>query len=83
MKHSDQYSISLMCNVLNISRASFYHYFYYSNNEIKNKKKSNLLIKIAQIYYDSKKIYGAPRIKAVLCKEGLNISVKSVSKYMN
>lgn len=83
MKHSDQYSISLMCNVLNISRASFYHYFYYSNNEIKNKKKSNLLIRIAQIYYDSKKIYDTPRIKAVLCKEGINISVKSVNKYMN
>lgn len=83
MMYSDKYSISLMCNVLNISRASFYHHFYYSDNETKNKKKAKLLIRIAQIYYKSKMIYGAPRIKSILCKEGLNISVKTVNKYMN
>lgn len=83
MMNSDKFSISLMCNVFNISRASFYHYFYYSDNEEKNNKKAKLLIRIAQIYYDSKKTYGAPRIKAVLCKEGHKISIKTVSKYMN
>lgn len=83
MMNSDKFSISLMCNVFNISRASFYHYFYYSDNDEKNNKKAKLLIRIAQIYYDSKKTYGAPRIKAVLCKEGHKISIKTVSKYMN
>lgn len=81
MKHSDTYSISLMCDVLNISRASFYHYFFYSNDISQNKV--NLLIRISEIYYDSKKIYGAPRITAVLRKEGHSISTKTVSNYMN
>lgn len=81
MKHSDTYSISLMCEVLNVSRASFYHYFFYSKDQAN--EKSNLLIRISEIYYDSKQTYGAPRITAVLRKEGLTISVKTVSKYMN
>lgn len=79
MKHSDRYSISLMCEVLHVSRASFYHYFYYSNS---NNDKVDLLIKILNIYIDSKRTYGAPRIAAVLCNEGLNISIKTVAKYM-
>lgn len=70
-----------MCDVLNISRASFYHYFFYSNDNSQNKV--NLLIRISEIYYDSKKIYGAPRITAVLRKEGHSISTKTVSNYMN
>lgn len=81
MKYSDTYSISLMCDVLNISRASFYYHFYYyvdKSNYIKN-----LLIRISQIYYDSKRTYGAPRITAVLRKEGHLISERTVGKYMN
>lgn len=81
MKHSDTYSISLMCDVLNISRASFYHYFFYSNDN--SQYKADLLIRISEIYYDSNKIYGAPRITAVLRNEGLSISIKTVSNYMN
>lgn len=80
MKYSDTYSISLMCDVFNVSRASFYHYFYYSN---KSDYKLKLLIKILEIYYNSHRIYGAPRIAAVLRNEGHNVSVKTVGKYMN
>ena len=83
MMYSDKFSICLMCNVLNVSRASFYHYFYYSDNNNNNNNKAKSLIRIAQIYYDSNKTYGAPRIRTILCREGLNISIKTVSKYMN
>ena len=81
MRHSDTYSISLMCDVLNVSRSSFYHYFYFSSNN--DSYKLNLINRILNIYYDSKRIYGAPRIAAVLRKEGFKISTKTVSKYMN
>lgn len=81
MKYSDTYSISLMCKVFNVSRASFYHYFYYSKNN--HDYFINLLIRITQIFFDSKMIYGAPRITAVLRSEGLSISSKTVAKYMN
>lgn len=79
MRNSDRYSISLMCEVLHVSRASFYHYFYYSNS---NNDKVDLLIKILNIYNHSKRTYGSPRIAAVLRNEGLNISIKTVAKYM-
>lgn len=82
MKNSDTYFISLLCDVLNVSRASFYHYFYYSNNDYFYYK-IFIIRRILEIYYDSNRIYGAPRITAVLRKECLSISVKTVSKYMS
>lgn len=80
MKYSDTFSISLMCKVLNVSRASFYHYFYYSNSS--NDRKNIILAKVLSIFIDSKCTYGSPRITAVLNKEGFNISIKTVGKYM-
>lgn len=80
MKHSDQYSISLMCDVLNISRASFYHYFYYSKTDYN--KFFTLLNRISSIFYSSHETYGSPRITAVLHEEGFKISSKTVLKYM-
>lgn len=80
MRNSDTYSIALQCRVLNVSRAAFYHFYYYSNSD---NNKHYLLSKILTIYFDSKCTYGAPRITAVLNKEGLNISLKTVAKYMN
>lgn len=81
MRNSDSFSISLMCDVLQVSRSSFYHYFYYSSDNSQNLL--NLLLDILRIYHDSKMIYGSPRITAVLRKEGYTISSKTVSKYMN
>jgi len=83
MMHSNEYSISLMCDVLNISRSSFYHHFFYSDDTETNDKKAKLLIRISQIFYDSKQTYGYPRIAAQLRKEGHRISNKTVYKYMN
>ena len=68
-----------MCEVLHVSRASFYRYFYYSNSY---NDKVDLIVKILNIYFDSKRTYGSPRIAAVLRNEGLNISIKTVAKYM-
>lgn len=81
MRNSDTFSISLMCEVLNVSRASFYKYWYQRNNNVETKV--YILSRILTIYYNSKRIYGAPRIASVLRNEGLNISTKTVSKYMN
>ena len=79
MRNSDIFSISLMCKVLCVSRASFYHHFYYSKSD---NSKSDIYSRILSIYFNSKRTYGSPRITSVLNKEGLNISVKTVGKYM-
>ena len=79
MRNSDTYSIALMCKVLNVSRAAFYHFYYYSK---KDNNKSFIYSRILTTYFNSKCTYGAPRIAAVLNKEGLIISTKTVSKYM-
>ena len=79
MRNSDTFSITLMCKVLRVSRASFYHYFYYSTT---NDNKNHLYSRILSIYFDSKSTYGAPRITAALNKEGIIISAKTVAKHM-
>ena len=81
MRHSDSYSISLLCKVLHVSRSSFYHYFYYSSSN-SSSYKVHLFSRILDVFFDSKCIYGAPRIANVLNKEGISISIKTVSKYM-
>ena len=80
MKYSDTFSISLLCSTLNVSRSSFYHYFYYSKHD---DRKSLIISRILSIFYDSKRTYGSPRIASVLIEEGLHISVKTVAKYMS
>jgi len=79
MRNSDTFSISLMCKVFNVSRSAFYHFYYYSTN---TNYKSFIYSRILTIYFDSKCTYGAPRITAVLNKEGVIISIKTVGKYM-
>ena len=69
-----------MCDVLNVSRSSFYHYFYYSKTNYNNF--FTLLNRISNIFYSSHEIYGSPRITAVLHEEGFKISSKTVLKYM-
>ena len=71
----------MMCKVLKFPRSTYY--------KAKNHKKSNLEKfneildqKILEIYNDSKKRYGAPKIQKVLEKGGIKVNVKTVQKRM-
>lgn len=46
------------------------------------KKKAELIIKILEVFWDSKGIYGAPRITIVLNRNGTSVSKGKVAKYM-
>ncbi len=83
MKFSDTFSISRMCSVLSVSRASFYHFFFYSHSSDRISLKTTIMCRILSIFFNSRKTYGSPRITSVLRKEGFIISVKTVGKYMN
>jgi putative transposase len=70
-----------MCRVLNASRSSYYKYLSKkpSNREIENQK---IKKEILNIYNDSKKRYGAPKINEALKGFGINISLKRTQRFM-
>ena len=65
VKFQDTYPIKTMCKVLKIQRSTYYKRLHHkpSNREIENKKLDEA---IKEIYYASKKRYGAPKIQKVL-----------------
>ena len=77
---SDTYPLNTICNVLNVSKSA---YLYWLNIEINNQ---NITIKfyqkIIKIYSDSKGIYGAPKISAILNSQGIICSISKVSRAM-
>lgn len=80
LENSKHYSIEAQCKTLGISRNSFYHWL--NTYEKKISERAQLLIKILDIYWDSHGIYGAPRITAVLNRQGINVSERKVGKEM-
>ncbi|WP_129408552.1 IS3 family transposase [Marinitoga lauensis] len=71
----------MICKVLKFPRSTYY--------KAKNRKKSKLEKfneildqKILEIYYDSKKRYGAPKIQKILEKTGIKVNIKTVQKRM-
>jgi len=70
-----------MCKVLGVSRSSYYKYLIKkeSKRSIENKMFEE---RILDIYNDSKKRYGAPKIHNILISRGYKISLKRVQKLM-
>lgn len=70
-----------MCNILKVSRSSFYKFLNKkeSKRSIENKK---LKLEIVKIYEDSKKRYGATKIHKSLKAKDISISIKRVKIIM-
>ena len=72
-----------MCQILRVSKSGFYRW----QSKVKTKRaqeNKDLLIKIREIYLRSNRIYGSPRVLAVLRCENLSFSVnhKRVERLM-
>lgn len=70
-----------MCKVLNVSRSSYYYWLKRSpgKRSAENKK---LTQRIKEIYYQSKKTYGSPRVTIKLHEEGFHVSRPRVARLM-
>jgi len=78
---SEDHDVKKTCGVLGFSCSSYY--------ERLNRKKSNrsqenhrLSLKIAQIYVDNNRVYGAPKIHEVLMQAKEKVCLKHVQKLM-
>ena len=70
-----------MCKVLNLQRSTYYERLHHtcSNRELENQKLDEA---IKEIYYASKKRYGAPKIQKVLFSKAIKVSLKRVQRRM-
>ena len=70
-----------MCQVLEVSRSGYYYWMKYpiSKRKIEDMK---LEQKIVQIYSNSRRTYGSPRIHQKLVREGYSIGKKRVERIM-
>ncbi len=70
-----------MCKVLKVSRSGYYRWFCEgpSNRELENQK---LTIAIKEVFEESRRTYGSPRVTAELKRRGINVSKQRVAKLM-
>lgn len=81
-EHMNDYDVTRICNILQVSRSSFYFYCKHNvpQRTIDDKKLKELIMKL---WIDNYKRYGAPKIHKVLDKyHNIHISLKKVQRLM-
>ena len=81
-KHSHEFSIRMMCRLLNVSVSGYYAFLDRSSS---NRERENQILaqKIKSIYEDHKCRSGSPRITKRLQKEGIRIGKNRVARIMH
>ena len=70
-----------MCKILKLNRSTYYKRLNWKKSNLQ-KSNEELDEKILEIYYKSKRRYGAPKIYKTLKKNGENVSLKRVQRRM-
>jgi transposase InsO family protein/transposase-like protein len=79
-----KYSVHTLCEALEIRRGTFYNHILRSKRENAwfIKRRQSLMSEIQKIFDDSRQIFGAGKVRAVLVRQGHNVSEKIVSELM-
>lgn len=82
--HPDNsYSVHELCDALSIPRGTFYNHIFRSADQSKYKdEQMKLMLKVQQIFDDSKQRYGAEKIRVILAEDGIRTSAKRISSIM-
>jgi putative transposase len=80
-QHSQQYSITLLCQALEVSESGYYAW---KHREVSQhcREDARLSAEIQQIFLEHRQVYGSPRIHAVLQARGSHCSRKRVVRLM-
>lgn len=82
-ENSSKYSIKVICNVLKISRGSYYNYIFKKHKGCKRSRENEILLqKIKLLFMKSKSRYGSPRITAALKTDGITVGKNRVARIM-
>ena len=80
-EHSREYSITLLCQALEVSESGYYAW---KNRKVSHhcREDARLSAQIQQIFLEHRQVYGSPRIHAVLKARGIHCSRKRVVRLM-
>lgn len=79
-----QYSVHMLCEALDVPRGTYYNYILRNKrtNTWYAKRREELRLEIQRIYDDSRQIFGAAKICAVMKESGIRVSREMVSELM-
>ena len=82
---SDNYSVRMLCDALNIPRGTYYNHILRNkrDNTWYAKRRETLREQIQEIYDESNQIFGAAKITAVLHRRDIKTSVNMVRQLMS
>ncbi len=80
--HQGELSVSMLCEVLSVTRSSYYHWRSHREREPSEREKRNaeLLEKIKAVFERNKGRYGSPRVHAELKKQQITCSLGRVKR---
>jgi transposase InsO family protein len=70
-----------MCEVMVVSRSGYYKWLDRKESK-QEKKRKKLTIRIHHLFLESRRLYGSPKITALLQREGVRVSQKTVARIM-
>lgn len=83
LKPDNPYSIHELCDALSVARGTFYnHIFRCADRSKYEDEQLELMLKVQQIFDDSKQRYGAEKIRVILAEGGIRTSAKRISSIM-
>lgn len=85
LNSSEKYSINLLCKTMKVAKDSYYNHVLRNKKENKQfeEKKRELTPVIEKIFNDSKQIYGASKIHAILKDRGYIVGQNTVADIMH
>jgi transposase InsO family protein len=70
-----------MCNVLNVSRSGYYKWKGHPEND-RERQHKEWTDQVKEVYDQSRKLYGSPKIANKLRQQGVKISERTVTRIM-
>ena len=82
-KLASAHSIQRMCHAFEVSRSGYYKYLNQGKNGKRNKENMILQLQMINIWIQSRRAYGSPRLKAALRNMGYRVNQKRVVRLMH
>ncbi|MCM3390740.1 IS3 family transposase (plasmid) [Ureibacillus chungkukjangi] len=80
--NAHKYSISAMCNVLNIAKSTYYYHANLSEKEAHNTEEVELSNEIERLFKESRSNYGTRKLKVELKKQKMVVSRRRIGRIM-
>ena len=82
-KLASSHRVQRMCHAFEVSRSGYYKYLNQGKEGKRNKENKILLLQILNIWLQSRRVYGSPRLTAALRNMGYRVNQKRVVRLMH